>query len=241
MRKFTDTYRGPFSAFLFGLCAALISFMGIGFFAVVNATPPLELWPLCLFYVVAGVLIELASNRVVYIRAFQVAAIFGWSALQSVLLWTILSAGQTELFQAFAGLTIGVMIIGLIYIGYRANHDRPYLADIPQGPFGVLDKQTGLVNPYDSEPPLREAQKRTATVIGRLYRLTPLAVGLSTLLVRGLPDSGIAAVVTMFAFVMTAGGSLGSGAFCSFLVTTLRWEHTHGKKIRVKKKTRVKR
>ena len=233
MRKFTDAHRGPFSAFLFGLCAALISFMGIGFFSVVNAKLPLGLWPLCLFYVVAGALIELASNRVAHIRAFQVVAMTGWSLLQSVLLWRILSAGQTELFQVFAGLTIGVMIIGLIFVGYRANHDRLYLADIPQGPFGVLDKQTGLVNPYDSEPPLREAQKRTTTVIGRLYRLIPLAVGLSTLLVRGLPDSGIATVTTMLAFVMAAGGSLGSGAFCFFLVTTLRWEHTHGKQIRV--------
>jgi hypothetical protein len=235
MRRFFGFYNFPFSAFAHGLSAALFSLMGMGFFVVINGTPSFQFWPLCLFYLVAGALVEMTTNRLAYIRLFQVIAATGWFAIPGVIFWTIISSEQADSFRAFAGLTTTMMIIGLIIVGYRANRNRSYLADIPQGPFGLLDKATGLVNPYGSPPPLRESQKRAATVVARVRRLTPLAVGLSTLLVRGLPDSGIIILVMAIAFLMTTGGSLGSGAFCFFLVTTLRWEHTHGKQIRVKR------
>lgn len=233
MRRFFSFHNAPFSAFAYGVSAALISLMAMGFFAVVNGTPFFQFWPLCLFYLVAGALVEMTTNRLAYIKLFQVIAATGWFAIPGVLFWTILSSEQTDSFRAFAGLTTAMMIIGLIIVGYRANRNRSYLADIPHGPFGLLDQATGLVNPFDSPPSLRKGQKRAATVVARIRRLTPLAVGLSTLLVRGLPDSGIIILVMAIAFLMTTGGSLGGGAAFFFLITTLRWEHTHGKQIRV--------
>jgi hypothetical protein len=170
-----------------------------------------------------------------YIRGHQMAISGLMAIVYSGLLWAVLTHDQPYEFKLLAGLVIGPML-GALGIGvYRVNQKRPYLAEMPYGPTGTLNKKTGLVDPTVSPPLIQRSRDKAEKQYALLWRLAPLTAGLSMLLARGLPASGIAVVVAIIALVTSAGAAGAAGGMCFYVVASRRWEQQHGKGMYVKR------
>ncbi len=230
-----DPYRLYYSPLVAGCTAAFGIYLGLGLFTVQRRVAPGWIWLSVLLIPLAGLVLQITSRRVIYIRAYQV---FSYSLLGLVhgsLLWTILTSEQPHQFSLLAGLVNAIVLITLTIGSYQISQKRHQRLQMPYGPVGTLDRVTGLVDPAVSPPDIQKHQDRLEKWSDLLWRLAPLTAGLSMLFVRGLSDSGIELVVAMTAFAFAVAGVAGAGGLCSSLVATRRWEREHNKPIYVKR------
>ncbi|GAB4568502.1 MAG: hypothetical protein Kow0047_21450 [Anaerolineae bacterium] len=223
-----------FLPFLFGSQITLFVYLGFALFIVLGIGLPIEAWVAALLMPLVGLILQLASRRVIYIRAYYTVVAGLFSLVYGSLLWSILATDQSHRFKLFAGLIIGAMLI-LIGIGsYRANLSKSYSVYMPHGPVGTLDERTGLVDPSTSPPHIQEEYDKAQRQIAQLLQWAPLTAGLSILLVRSLSLKGHMFLIALVALVCAAGGAFGVGGFYFYYVAARNWEREHGKPIYVK-------
>jgi len=235
MLRLTDPYRLYYSALRSGLLLSFPIYLGLALFAVQGVAPCGGVWLVVLLIPLAGLVLEFASKRVIYIRGYQfiISSLIG--LVHGTLLWTVLALDRSYDFKLFAGLVTGGMFVALAVGAYRINQRRYQHTQMPCGPVGVLDKKTGLVDPTLSPPNIQRQQDRLEKLSVLLWRLAPLTAGLVMLLVRGLPASADEVLVAIVAFTFAALGAGGAGGLYFFLVTSKYWEQQHGKLIYVKR------
>jgi len=210
-------------------------YLGLILFAVQEMVAPSWIWLLGLLIPLSGLILQVVSRRVIYVRAYQLF-IFGLITLvYGTLLWAVVTLDRSYDFKLFASLVIAVMLIALVIGAYRISQRRHQRTQMPYGPVGTLDKKSGLIDPTISPPNIQSRQDRLEKRSVLLWRLAPLTAGLAMLLVRGLPRSGNAALVAIVALGFAVLGAIGLGGYCFFVVASKRWEQEHRKVMYVKR------
>lgn len=230
-----EPYRLHYSPLAIGILLALFTYLGLALFRVPGLLVPGWVWLAVLLVPLSGLVLQFATRRVVYIRAYQLTAVGLVALVYGSLLWAVFTYDQPYKFKLFAGLVMGAMLVALGVGAYRVNQKRPYLAEMPYGPVGILDNKTGLVDPAVSPPLIQRSRDKAEKQYALLWRLAPLTAGLSMLLVRGLPASGKAVLVAIIALVIAAGYAGVTGSVYFYIIASWRWEQQHSKRMYVKR------
>jgi len=232
----SDPFVQQYSPMPITLGGSMAIYMGLGFLAYLGIGLPKWLWWLGTAMLCAGMVLGVATKRVVYIRAYQ-AAVMGIMALvHGTLLLTV--AGDA--FTARPELVLAAMVgVSLLATGIGAyQHRRKSQPDIASWPVGHLlesfNAKTGAVT-RGTSPQQVEQRERLSRGYARLDRLAPLIAGLAMLIAGRLGGSAISLAIALVAFVIAFGGAAGAGAIVFYLVAAICWERAKGIDVYVKR------
>lgn len=220
-----------YSPLLFGIALTPPIYLILVLFAQPYVAVSKWLWLSGLPILVAGIILQFFSNRVLWIRIYQVVVTLWLAILALFLLWVVLTKGQSREYKLLAGATIGIITVGSIMATYQANRD--VWTDMPHGPTGVLDNQTGIVNPNKSPIQIQNRLDKARRLTDIWRNFSPLAAGIAMFLVQILPNSGITIMVAFVALIWTILGVVGVSRALYFVPSIIRWEREHGKQIYV--------
>lgn len=231
LRIFRDYNYQQYSPLLFGIALTPPIYLILVLFAQPHVVVPKWLWLSGLPIIVAGAILQFSSNRVLWIRIYQVTVVLWLGVLALILLWVVLTKDQSGGYKLLAGVTIGIIVIGSVVATYQSNNAM--WSNMPHGPTGVLDNQTGLVNPNKSPIQVQNRLDKAHRLTDIWRNFSSLAAGLAMFLVQVLPNSGITIMVAFVALIWTILGLVGVSRALYFVPSIIRWEREHGKQIYV--------
>ena len=231
LRTFRDYNYQQYSPFLFGVALTPPIYLILFLFAQPHVAVPKWLWVAGIPIIGAGAILQFLSNRVLWIRIYQAAVTLWLAILALILLWILLTQGQSGAYKLLAGATMGVVVIGSIVATYQSNID--VWINMPHGPTGVLDNQTGLVNPTKSPIKVQNRLDKARRLTDIWRNFSPLSAGIAMFLAQVLPNSGITIMVAFVALIWTILGVVGASRALYFVPSILRWEREHGRHISV--------
>ena len=183
---------------------------------------------------IIGVILQLKSNRVLYIRIYQMVVTTILTIVYLVGATVFLTDGR-PLWQKW--FVVIVMIIIAVMRGVLAffRTRRLYTPAMPHGPLGILNSKTGVVDPTETSPKLQKQMDEYTNKANLVWKIIPLTAGLALVFVRGLSDSGGELVMTIIAIIVVVGASGSIGSVYAYIRAILCWEKRHGKRITVKR------
>jgi hypothetical protein len=223
--RLSDPFVQQYSPIPIGLGSPVAVYMGLGFLAYLGVVLPNWVWWLGAAILCSGLVLGVATKRVVYIRAYQ-AIVMGVVALvHGTLLLTVAS----DAFAVRPGLALAAVVgVTVLATGIGAyQHRRQSQPDIASWPVGhrleSFNAKTGAVTRRTSSQQV-EQQERVSRGYARLDRLAPLIAGLAMLIAGRLEGSASTLAIAFVAFVVAFGGAAGAGAIAFYFVAAMRWE-----------------
>jgi multisubunit Na+/H+ antiporter MnhC subunit len=238
MWDFRTIARFQFSTLALGLLSPIIIGMGLGLHSLpgLDVTPPTWVLLGTLFVgPIVGSTLHFVTRRVIYMKAYTVAVYAAYSLVYGSLVWNVLSLGMTRGSRLLMGLAIGVALMAVGWQAYIMSLNSPERAVMPHGEMGMLDEETGLVDPLLFTPAIkrREAEHHRLRALWRVP--LALAPALSLWLVRALPVTGDLILTLVVASFFVTAFMVIVGKQSSYVLASRHWEREHGKHLCVKR------
>jgi len=233
LQKFQDPHHLQYSPIAFGSAFLGSSLIGVVVLAYKALNISVFLYSIALLLAV-GIALQFKSNRVLYIRIYQMITIAMLAAVYLIAATVVLADGQPLWKQWLIAIILFSISVGLgIHFFFRTR--RSYTPTMPHGPLGTLNPKTGVVDPTKSPPKLQRQLDKSANKTNLVWRLTPLTAGLALAFVHGLSNSGAELLMAIIAVVVVMGVSGAIGSTLAYIAAILRWERKHDKQITVKR------
>jgi len=230
-----NPYYRQYSPFFTGVVFTIIVYIGLAILLYQVSNPAAWIWLTPLALLISAIVLQLSTNRVLHIRIFQFFLMITTITIFGNSLWLLMSINFILTYKIITASFTGILIMAMIVANYRISSKSDYLHDLPHGPVGVLDWKTGLVNPYKSNPLLKDHQDKFQRKNIIIWRLAPLTAGMAMMVVRGLSDSMLNLLIILLCLIVVAGISAGAGATLHYVIATRRWEIQYRKLIFVKR------
>jgi len=229
LQKFENPHYLQYSPIALGIAFIGGSLIGSILLAYKSLDISILLYILFVFLLV-GAGLQLTSNRVVYIRIYQMAITVMLVAVYLVGATLFLGDGRANR-ETWSVATMLIIIAGGRGVLAFFRTRRLYTPTMPHGPLGMLNPRTGVVDPTKSPPKLQKQMDDYANKTNLLWRITPLIAGLSLAFVRRLSDSGEELVMTIITIIVVVGVSGSIGSIYAYILAILSWEKKHKKRI----------
>jgi len=233
LQKFKDPHYGQYSTIALGgasaffslIAALMLEYMGLSISVFVC---------FLVFLILVGIVLQIRSNRVLYIRIYQLV-VFSTLVFSFLVVAILFLTDGGPLWQKW--FVVIVMTIIAVLLGVLAffRTRQLYTPTMPHGPLGILNPNTGVVDPTKSPPKLQEKIEEYSNKTNFVWRVIPLTAGLALAFVRGLSDSGGELVMAIIAIIVVVGVSGSIGSVYAYIRAILCWEKKHGKRITVKR------
>jgi hypothetical protein len=221
-----------YSPLFSGLALTWFIYLLLVLAAISNVAWPKWRWYYGLLYFATGILLEFVTRRVFWIRAYQLIGAASIALLASLLLWTLLAAGQSLGQRLFTGMMLVLLVIGSVAASrYRSVRQT---GDLAHGLTGRLEVKTGLIDPGQAPVARQQAVEQARQTESFWLRLTPLFAGLGMFLANTLSARGLELLIILLAALALLLGALGVGSMAHYLQSINRLEQNYGKPLQVK-------
>ncbi len=230
-----NPYYRQYSPLFMGAVFVIVIYIGLAILLYQVSNPSIWLWFTPFTLLIAAIIIQLSTTRIIYIRVFQFTVMSSTAIIFGISFWLLIANDLVILFKWITAFITGVILISICYSSYHINSNREYLVDLPHGPVGILDHRTGFVNPYKSPHLIQRQQNKFQRQELFVWRLAPLTAGMTMIVVRGLPDSALIFLIILLCLIVAVGASGGAGGTLYYAIASRRWEIQNGKLMVVKK------
>jgi hypothetical protein len=121
LQRLYDPHLLHFSPGLTGASSTAMIYLQLGLIDVLIAPVPRWVWVGGLWVLLPGIVLQIASRRILYMRLYQACVFFIFSLMVAYLLWGLLTLNQGEPNRIVVGVLIGLSFIGSVWIGYNPN------------------------------------------------------------------------------------------------------------------------
>lgn len=220
-----------FSPAISGVSGGFIAVFLLSLWPIVsqNALPKFT-WILLLIYVVSGLLLQLITNRLLWIRCYQ---LFGNSIVLGIIWVLMLQLASTTSF-GWEVVAVCIFVISSLNHGIRRTR-RVSEGSLVLG-LGKTDPSTGLLDPYAADFKSTGVD-HSASVTDRVATLLlPIAAGITLFMLNLDSIDG----TTILMWVLVVAGSwvfaVGTGGFIYLTYVTALWERCNHKQVRLQPK-----
>ena len=191
------------------------------------------IWLGCAVPLLLGLLLSLLSDRLLWVRLFQLMCSLYLAAFASGLLFSHLSNRAT--ITSFA-LTSGAIILTCLgggYLGYLSVERQGKPARF--GTIGDLNEQTGMLDTKRAHQMTNDIQREYSEGLRIMYAVIPIAAGISMFLVNmdSFGVDNLLLSLIWYGFLVASAGSAGQ-SIC-YLRNVIRWESKQSKPSRLKR------
>lgn len=225
IKNLNDTAMQEYTPWFYAISVPLFYYILISFFQLSSWAPPRWMWYLGIVYLLAGVILQFLSKRLMLTQGFQVLGVAGFALLAWLLACLLLTEGLGPSARVIVGLAVSFFAVGNIVHEYRmAARETGFLG---YGRSGQLDAETGLLHPHETpnqleivnEPP-RQSQRNA-------LQIAALAAGLSSLLVNVLSDQGVYWFIAFLVLGFLWLGTFLVGRMSCRIFWVHAWEQEH--------------
>lgn len=231
LQRLHDPHHLQFSPGLTGAIFTALLYLELVLIHALIAPVPQWVWVCGTLVLFTGIILQLTSRRMLYLRLYQVCVFFIFSVVLAYLLWGLLTLSQGDYNRIVAGVLIGMIFIGSVWSGYDPNRTRKHYKTMPHGPIGLLNLKTGLIvptrSPATSQAQIRESQKMTQM----LLRFGPLLTGLLAFIIQISSQSNDILLLTVVTLPWMIICARGVGTYLVYVVSIIRWEEEYQRRI----------
>lgn len=178
-----------------------------------------------------GIILHLASTRVLFVRVLDLTAFMILLAAMLALALAILQQLTLVNEHLFWAGGVGLLVVASV-VGFIRDQNSWFRAQLPCGYDGQLDKRTGHVDPYGPTP-RQSGPVKPRPWWKKASVQTIVGIILAQLVVGFLPDTGKLTIVLFIVVYIAVVFAFGAGRVASVCLATWRWERQHGKQIHV--------
>ena len=235
MERLHKRFVPGFSPIYTALAVGIFAGLGLSVLSFVGPHPAKYIWFGYFTLLFAGVILQILSNRVLYVRVYETLG-WGLSALAlAAMAWGVTVQAWRDKSEMLTAVVIATMFLWYGASKFAEKYHSPQRERMPYGGVGKMNQKTGvIVDPrYTEMSP--EAQTRSAKGTQMVIRLTPLIAGMAMLLARSLSANIEVLLLIPVGLYLGAVTTSVAASQASYAVSIARWEREHGKPIYLKR------
>lgn len=233
LKAFHDPTYQHFSAFFLGLAGSIVGYLIFALIVMIEQSVSNWLWFFGIPLLVIGLLVDLLSRRLWWIRLYQsILFLLCTLLIMSYLLIAFAKNPQINIYGM--GFTLAVIACAVAGFSFRQTLQSPLRRTMPHGALGRLDPKTGAVYPEQSPPAVKTEWEETKRGLNALSKLTPLIAGAAMVLVQVIATPQVLSFINFLLSLGVTFCASGIGSYAAFAYCVRQWETEHQKKILVK-------
>lgn len=211
----------------FSIIVSIIIYIGV--FLILDRTKgsvPSWLWVTGLPILAVGIMLQMLSTRVLWIRSYQCLAFFLAGLVHTFAFGLILKDVENQLPTQFLYLVLATgycISIGGAYYTTRKNSVKQ-LRVMPHGTIGTISPNTGIIRTEITSELLKKREERYSENLNRMKRFIPLLAGLAFYVLAVFGTAGNMAIVILISSVLAVTCAIGTGILAVYAVATYQWE-----------------